>query len=146
MLARDITFTDYDGNVRTETHYFNLNKAEIIGWLTTEGDYSLEAVIKKLQQERNGKAIMKIVTDLIYLAYGKKSLDGRRLDKTEEAKRDFMETEAYSELFTELATDGNKLAEFFNAVIPSNLADEVTKIMAGQRTEEGPKVTVTSVN
>ena len=30
MLKKAISYTDYDGNERTETFYFNLSKAEII--------------------------------------------------------------------------------------------------------------------
>lgn len=129
MYPRVITYTDYDGNKRTETHYFNLNKAEIIKLMTMDGDYTLDKKIEKLWQERNGEEIMKLFEHLIYLSYGKKSVDGRRFDKSEETKRDFMETEAYSELFTELVTDAKKAAEFFNAVVPHEMADEMAKVM-----------------
>ena len=30
MLKKDITFTDFDGEVKTQTHYFNLTKAECV--------------------------------------------------------------------------------------------------------------------
>lgn len=80
-------------------------------------------------KERNGREIMNTFSDLIYRSYGKKSLDGRRFDKTEEAKRDFMETEAYSVLFTEIVTDAKKAAEFFNGVIPKDMAADIERIM-----------------
>lgn len=129
MLKRTISYIDYDGHKLTEDFYFNLSKAEIIKWLTTTGDYTMDAVIKRLSEKRNGKEIMEIFENLIYLSYGEKSLDGRRFDKSEEVKRNFMETEAYSILFTELVTDGAKAAAFINAVIPNDLASEVEKIM-----------------
>lgn len=134
MYTREITYEDYNGVKRTETHHFNLSKAEVIQWLTTSGDYTLDKVFERLAAERNGKEIMKIFENLIYLAYGKVSLDGRRLDKSEEAKRDFMETEAFSVLFCEIVTDAKKAAEFVNGIIPKSLADEINKIMA-----ENPK-------
>lgn len=129
MYKKTITFTDYDDQKRTEDHYFHLNKAEIIRWLTTTGDYTLDKVLERLSKERNGKKIMEIFEDLIYRSYGKKSLDGRRFEKTEEIWKNFYQTEAYSELFTELVTDAKKAAEFVNQIIPKDIADEVAKII-----------------
>lgn len=129
MLKKTITYEDYDSNKRTEDHYFNLNKAEVIKWLTTSGDYTLDKVLERLSTERNGKKIMEIFEDLIHLSYGKKSLDGRKFEKTEEIWNDFYQTEAYSVLFTELVTDAKKAADFVNKIIPKDLADEVEKII-----------------
>lgn len=128
MHSREITYTDYDGNTRTEKFLFNLNKAELIQWLSTTGDYTLDKVLLRLAEKRNGKEVMKIFEDLIYLTYGEKSLDGRRFDKSEEVKKNFMQTEAYSMLFTELVTDGAKAAEFIRAVIPKELTDELEEV------------------
>lgn len=129
MLKKGITFEDYDGNKRTEDHYFNLNKAEVIKWLTTSGEYTLDKVLERLATERNGKKIMEIFDGLIHLSYGRKSLDGRKFEKSEEIWNDFYQTEAYSVLFTELVTDAKKAAEFVNQIIPKDLANEVEKII-----------------
>lgn len=129
MLKKSITFEDYDGNKRTEDHYFNLNKAEVIKWLTTSGEYTLDKVLERLATERNGKKIMEIFEELIRLSYGRKSLDGRKFEKTEDIWNDFYQTEAYSVLFTELVTDAKKAADFVNRIIPKDLAGEVEKII-----------------
>lgn len=129
MLMKTISYVDYDGNKRTEEHFFHLNKAEVIKWLTTSGDYTLDKVLERLSKERNGKKIMEIFEDLIRQSYGRKSVDGRKFEKTEEIWNDFYHTEAYSILFTELVTDAKKAAEFVNAIIPNDLATEVEKII-----------------
>lgn len=129
MYTIPITYTDYDGNERTEEHSFNLSQAELIKFLTTNGDYTLDKMLLRLQSERNGREIMKIFEDLIYLSYGKKSLDGRRFDKSEEVKKDFMETEAYSVLFTSLVTDAKAAGDFVNKIIPKKLAEQVQKVI-----------------
>ena len=130
MLCKRIRFVDYDGNEREEEHYFNLNKAEIIEWITSkDGSYTIDRYIEQVQKEHNIKEMMETFKDLIYRSYGKKSLDGRRFIKTEEVKQEFMETEAYSVLFTELVTDAQKAAAFFNEVVPKDLADEINKIL-----------------
>lgn len=130
MLTKKITFKDYNGVERTEDHYFYLSKADIIKWLTTSGDYTLDKVLERLSTERNGKKIMEIFEELIHMSYGRKSLDGRKFERTEEIWNDFYQTEAYSVLFTELVTDAKKAAEFVNAIIPKDLADEVEKIIS----------------
>ena len=129
MLKKTITFTDYDGVSRTEDFYFNLNKAETIKWMTTTGEYTLDKVLLRLAQERNGKKIMEIFEDLLHKSYGRKSLDGRKFEKSEEIWQDFYQTEAYSELFSELVTDAKKASAFINAIIPTVLAEEVAKAM-----------------
>lgn len=129
MLQKTITFEDYDGNQRTEDHYFNLNKAEVIKWLTTSGDYTLDKALERLATERNGKKIMEVFESLIRISYGRKSLDGRKFEKSEEIWNDFYQTEAYSVLFTELVTDAKKAADFINRIIPKDLANEVEKMI-----------------
>lgn len=129
MLKRTIEYEDYDGNTRKEDFYFNLNKAEVIKWITTTGDYTLDKVLDRLSNERNGKKIMDIFEGLIRLAYGRKSLDGRKFEKSDEIWNDFYQTEAYSVLFTELVTDAKKAASFVNQIIPSSLSSEVEKII-----------------
>lgn len=129
MYCKKITFTDFDGNVRTEEHYFNLTEAEIIEWLSTNAEYTLDKVIENMSKKMNVKGILEATRELIYRAYGEKSLDGRRFIKTPEVKANFMETNAYSVLFMELATDAQKCADFFNSIIPKHLSENVDKLM-----------------
>lgn len=129
MLAKRIKFTDYEGQVREGTYYFHLNKAEVIKWLTTTGEYTLDKVLLKLSEERNGKKIMEIFDDLIHRSYGKKSLDGVRFEKSDDIWMEFYQSEAYSELFSELVLDAKKAVEFVNGIIPAALANEVSKAL-----------------
>lgn len=129
MLAKTIKFQDYDGQSREGTYYFNLNKAEVIMWMTTTGEYTLDKVLLRLSEERNGRKIMETFEDLIHRSYGKKSLDGVRFEKNEEIWNEFKQSEAYSELFVELVTDAKKAASFINGIIPSEMAKEVTKTL-----------------
>lgn len=129
MLKKTITYEDYEGNTRTEDFYFNLSKAEVIKWLTTSGDYTLDKVLVRLSEERNGKRVMEIFEDLLHRSYGKKSLDGRRFVKNEEVWNEFYETEAYSIMFTELVSDARKASDFVNNIIPNDLAKDIARIM-----------------
>lgn len=129
MLCKEIEYTDYEGNVQKKKYYFNLNKAEVFKWLTVSGDYTLDKVLLRMAEERNARDIIQAFENLIKMSIGKRSIDGQRFEKSEEIQREFMESEAYSELFMELVTDGKKAAAFVNAIMPKNLQDEVNKIM-----------------
>lgn len=117
MLTKPITYTDYDGVERTENFMFNLTKAEIAELnLTTEG--GLQAAVQKIIDSRDVPEITKWFKKIIMMAYGEKSADGRRFIKSEELTENFLQTEAYSELFMELITDDNAAAAFVNGIIP----------------------------
>ena len=106
MLKKVITYTDYNGNERTESFYFNLTKAELTEMeLTTEG--GLAEMIQNIIDAQDTPAIIKIFKDLVLKSYGEKSADGRRFIKSDELKEGFAQTEAYSNLFMELATDSD---------------------------------------
>lgn len=129
MLAKTIKFKDYDGQEREGTYYFYLNKAEVIMWMSTTGEYTLDKVLLRLSEERNGRRIMEIFEDLIHRSYGRKSLDGIQFEKSEEIWKEFRQSEAFSELFVEIVTDAKKAADFVNGIIPSDMAAEVNKAL-----------------
>lgn len=125
MYKKTITYEDYDGNKRTEDFYFNLNKSELTRWLSTTGEYTLDKVMMKLLKERNAKEIMDIMENLVKISYGEKSLDGRLFVKTEEVWNNFRYSEAFNELYYNLCTDAKYAGEFFNGIVPKELADKV---------------------
>ena len=118
MLKKTITYTDYNENERTEDFYFNLTKAEVMELeMSTSG--GLAEMITKIVAAQDAPAIIKIFKDLILKAYGEKSLDGKHFIKSEELSTAFSQTEAYSQLFMELATDAESAAAFVNGIIPN---------------------------
>lgn len=118
MLKRTMSYTDFDGNKRTEDFYFNLTKAEVAE-LEMSSEGGLSKMLEKIVAEQDGKRIVEIFKDLILKAYGEKSLDGKRFVKNQEVKDAFAQTEAYSDLFMELATNAEASAAFVNGIIPS---------------------------
>jgi len=117
MLKKTITYTDYNGNERTEDFYFNLSKAEIMEMeMSTAG--GLTEMIQKIVAAQDAPAIIKVFKELILKAYGEKSPDGKRFIKSEELSTAFSQTEAFSQLFMELATDADAAAKFVNGIVP----------------------------
>ena len=58
------------------------------------------------------------------LFYCEKSADGKRFMKSEEIATAFSQTEAYSILFMELATDATAAADFVNGIVPADVAKQ----------------------
>lgn len=128
MFKKTITYKDFNGQTRTEDFFFNLTEAEVIEWLTTNTDATMDDVLMNMRRKSDVSGLLSATKDLIYRAYGEKSPDGRRFIKTPEVKANFMETNAYSVLFMELCTDADKSAEFLNHIIPEDLAARVKDI------------------
>ena len=129
MIKKTITYEDYDGNKRTEDFYFNLSKPELIEMQTSEAG-GLEKKIEKITQEQDLKKIIELMKEIIQKSYGVKSDDGKRFIKNQEVLDEFMQSEAYSELFMSLATDANAASDFINGILPKGLAEEAKKIEA----------------
>lgn len=124
MLKKTITYTDYNGVERTENFYFNLTKAEIMEMeLSAAG--GLAETIQRIIDAQDAPAIIKIFKELVLKAYGEKSPDGKRFIKSDEIAAAFSQTEAYSILFMELATDSDAAAKFVNGIIPADMAAQV---------------------
>lgn len=129
MLKKTITYTDYNGVERTEDFYFNLSKAELMEMeLSATG--GLGDAIQKIISAKDNPAIVKIFKDMILKAYGEKSADGKRFVKSSDISAGFEQTEAYSILFMELATDADAAASFINSIIPKDLQSDPKAILA----------------
>lgn len=126
MLKKTITYTDYNGVERKEDFYFNFTKAELTDMnLSVQG--GLREMIQKIVDTQDVPGIAKIFKEIIFKAYGEKSADGRRFIKSQELAEAFSQTEAYSELYMELATDSKAAAEFVNGIMPADLVKEAEK-------------------
>lgn len=117
MLVKKITYTDYDGNTHTEEFRFNLSKAELVELEHSEKE-GYDKLLKRIVDEQNNKELIKAFKEIILLAYGEKSADGKRFVKSKELSDAFAQTEAYSELFMELVSDSDKASAFVNGIMP----------------------------
>lgn len=136
MYAKVIKYTDYNDVEHEETFYFNLNRAEVLKMLVTDSDATLDQVFEYFQQTRNGAKLLKMIEDLIKASFGVKSPDGKSFIKKPEHLECFVQSEAYSELLTELLNDADKAGEFFVKILPKNLQEEVEKFY-----KENPNIT-----
>lgn len=137
MLKKSITYTDFNGEKRTEDYYFNLSRAEL-----TEMQMSVNGgmteYLQQIVNSQDNKEIFAIFKDIIFKAIGEKSVDGKRFVKNSEIRESFEQSEAYSELLIELMSDATKASDFINALIPDQIQEEVRK----EQNQEAPKLEV----
>ena len=117
MLKKPITYVNYDGIQRTENYWFNLDEAEILE-LQMRYPGGMSAMLQKMVEEEDGAKILATIKEIIMLAYGEKSLDGKYFEKSPEKSRLFTQSRAYSALLMELYRDAGAAADFMNKIIP----------------------------
>ena len=133
MIKKTVTYTDYNGEQRTETFYFHYTEAEILDMEMSE-EGSFVDRIQRIIDAKDKTALMKLIKKFVIDAYGVKSEDGKRFMKNDELKTAFLECPAYSDIFMEMVTNDEVAADFVNGVIPSTMKDRVAKLSNGKST------------
>lgn len=128
MKAKQITYIDFNGVERTETHYFNISKRELVK-MQAGTDGGLYALMQRAVDAQNETMLAKVYEDLIDMSYGIKTSDGRGFKKSPEILAEFKATGAYEELFLEML-DAEKFAAFINEILPAEVAKEAAAMAA----------------
>lgn len=118
MIKKEITYTDFDGNKRTEDFYFNMSMDDIfeMGFSYEDG---MEEYLHKIIDTEDIKEIYSIFKKIILNSYGEKSEDGRRFVKSKELSEGFSQTSAFSELLVSFIKKPDEAANFINALVPT---------------------------
>lgn len=135
MLKKTINYTDYDGNPASLVAHFNLNKFE---WIELQA-YTKGGLMENLQhalEVNNAKKTIDILKKIILTAYGEKDPETGAFLKDEDRAVAFSRTEAFSELFMELAYNEEASKEFFFGLIPADVREEAEKMMKLQEQKE----------
>lgn len=134
MYKKNITYTDFNGDERTDAFYFNLSDAEILELQVSYGG-DMSRIMSNMLEKRDAKGLLGIITDLIKTSYGEKSNDGKRFMKNPEITDSFVTTDAYSKLVLELLNDEKEFEKFMTNVIPSAKREKLNEII--RKREQG---------
>lgn len=127
MLKKTITYTDFNGEKRTEDFYFNLSKAELTEMqLSVNG--GMTEYLNKIVNSQDNVEIFNIFKTIVFKAIGEKSIDGKRFIKKQDIRDSFEQSEAYSELLITLLQNPDEAAKFIDALIPQDLKQPVEKL------------------
>ena len=128
MFSRTFEYKGYDGQMHKDTYWFNLSEAELYEMeLGNVG--GITGVFNRMMREEHPDKIVEMFKSIILKSVGERSADGRKFVKKErpgqpwgEVAEDFKETPAYSQLFMELVSSGEKLKTFLISAIPAEVA------------------------
>jgi len=134
MYKKTVHYTDFDGNEREETLYFNLTKAEMVKMELRSG--GMQDMIERITEAKDSYKVAEVMEDIIARSYGEKSADGKRFIKNQEIMDAFKATDAYSELFMELVTNADAAAEFVNGIMPADIRERAQEEMKRRENED----------
>lgn len=120
MFSKEFEYTGYDGKPKKDTYWFNLSEAELYE-IDLSSIRGFTGEMNKLLKEERTKEIVDAFKNIILGAVGVVSADGRKFLKSEEIREDFYRSKAYSQLFVELVSSGEKVAEFLRGAIPEEI-------------------------
>lgn len=127
MLVKEITYTDFNGEERTEKFYFNMTKTELAELDIETGGVLVQKLTRMLEKQ-DVAGIAKFFKDIIVKAYGEKSDDGRFFYKGEnhEVGKKFTFSPAFDKMFVELLSDstGEEYKNFLMGIVPSDIAEQ----------------------
>lgn len=122
MIKKTIKYKGFDGVEYEEDFYFNLTKAEALE-METSASGGLTKQLQHIISTSDNKKIMDTFKEIILGSYGVKTADGKQFIKSPSEIAAFKYSQAYSELYMELATDENAAVEFVKGILPKSLVD-----------------------
>jgi hypothetical protein len=137
MFKKPITYQDFDGRTVTEDFYFNLTKTELL-ILESQTPGGLAASLERIGKSNDFNLIVSEFVRIVLATYGVRSEDGKRFIKDEQVIKEFQQTNAWDELFWELATKADAAAEFVNGVFPKDMDRLLSTITVEQLAAQAP--------
>lgn len=123
VVIKDITYTDLNGNTQTERAWFRLSALEL-NELNDMYDGKTDKLLDKAIKNKDTSFIAKYLKDVIVLAYGVKSEDGKKLVKTPEIKEAFDRSLAFDEIYTELLLNPEEVERFIEGITPQEVMEQ----------------------
>lgn len=122
MFRTNITYTDLNGVVATDTLHFNLSTVEIarLGAKISPEDGDLAAHFKKVAVSGNALNNILLMTEVVLAAYGQPTADGRGFQKTPAMIQEFEYSVAFAEFIEQLLVNQALAEEFGRNVLAVN--------------------------
>lgn len=120
MLILPITYTDFNGEKRTEKYYFNMSRTELTD-LELAYPGGLSSILKSIAAEEDPKKIFDMFKILVAKSYGLRSDDGRSFVKSDKISAEFAQTAAYDQLIMDFFQTDNYAVNFVRGILPAGM-------------------------
>ena len=135
MIKKTLTYQDLDGNTVEEEFYFSLSMPEITMMEVSHAN-GLEEYLQSIIKSKDGAAIITAMQDMVAMSVGKRSENGRFVEKSELITQSFMQSGAYEEFFLELVTNADAASEFITGIVPKDMAARIEARTSGVETKK----------
>lgn len=120
MLILPITYTDFNGEKRTEKYHFNMSRTELTD-LELAYPGGLSSILKSIAAEEDPKKIFDMFKILVAKSYGLRSDDGRSFVKSDKISAEFAQTAAYDQLIMDFFQTDNYAVNFVRGILPAGM-------------------------
>jgi hypothetical protein len=138
LLKKTLTYENFNEEEVKEDFFFHLSQAELVE-LELNHTGGMSAALQRIIDAEDGAGIVEEIKTIITMAYGVRSLDGKKFIKNEELIKDFRSTGAYDALFMELVMDSDKALQFVRGIMPRGMVEQAEKL-AGTETANAPNL------
>ena len=116
MLKKHVKYQGFDGEIIEEDLYFNLTRMDAIELSARYESKDLAAYMDEIVKNKDIVSLYRVLKDIVLLAYGVKSEDGKRFIKNETVKNDFEESLAFAQLIEDFHETESALSEFVTGI------------------------------
>lgn len=116
MLKKHVKYQGFDGEIIEEDLYFNLTRMDTIELSARYESKDLAAYMDEIVNKKDIVSLYRVLKDIVLLAYGVKSEDGKRFIKNETVKKEFEESLAFAQLIEDLHETESALSEFVTGI------------------------------
>lgn len=118
MLAKEITYVNFNNEEKTRTYYFHMTQTEVTE-LQLKYNNELMEKMNELVKAKEVEPLYYFFKDFVLNAFGMKSDDGDEFLKSAEIKTRFEHSAAFDALMIELlSSDETALSNFMSAIMP----------------------------
>lgn len=116
MLKQRVKYEGFDGEIIEEDLYFNLTRMDLIELNDRYDSKDMAAYMDKIVKEKNVKELYRVLKDIVLMAYGVKSEDGKRFIKNQTVKDDFAESLAFAQLIEDFHETETAMSDFVTGI------------------------------
>ena len=116
MLKKHVKYQGFDGEIIEEDLYFNLTRMDAIELSARYESKDLAAYMDEIVKKEDIVSLYRVLKDIVLLAYGVKSEDGKRFIKNDSVRKEFEESLAFAQLIEDLHETESALSEFVTGI------------------------------
>ena len=116
MLKKHVKYQGFDGEIIEEVLYFNLTRMDAIELSALYESKDLAAYMDEIVKKEDIASLYRVLKDIVLLAYGVKSEDGKRFIKNDVVQKEFEESLAFAQLIEDIHETDSALSEFVTGI------------------------------